>query len=189
MSSDSYDDVQPLPEDFPPPPPEIRYPFIWFTEGQQEMRARDIENSVQIDNQHTVKLYWCRSDKWWDQVKECLNLPINYIYLSVVVNLRKCVQFNSIHSRGACWAADKGICEFLNQLFKPFCFYSIDPKVVKELKKKFKVKHFQITPDYLVLWQIKQSVISIAVEGNVYTLCLLLCTWIIYPRDKEKINK
>lgn len=23
--SDDYDDVQPLPEDFPPPPPEIRY--------------------------------------------------------------------------------------------------------------------------------------------------------------------
>lgn len=93
LSSDSYDDVQPLPEDFPPPPPEIRYPFVWFTEGQQEMRAWDIENSVQTDKQHIVKLYWCTSDKWWDQVKECLNLPINYIYLSVGVNQFHSIQF------------------------------------------------------------------------------------------------
>lgn len=26
LSSGDYDDVEPLPEDFPPPPPEIRYP-------------------------------------------------------------------------------------------------------------------------------------------------------------------
>lgn len=27
LSSDDYDDVEPLPEDFPPPPPEVRYLF------------------------------------------------------------------------------------------------------------------------------------------------------------------
>lgn len=28
LSTDDYDDVQPISEDFPPPPPEIRYLFI-----------------------------------------------------------------------------------------------------------------------------------------------------------------